>query len=144
MTAPCCTAERTYTSLRIQREVCTRIAAGFRPECSMARGAQPPLPEPPFAVPAPHPLEKLTAMDLRSGPWAILISRHEAISLPAMHHAASQDQPQEDNKTDNNVDGGDEHTIADSDSEAEAVRAWAQQNSPSDQEDPEEEPRFAL
>ena len=121
----------TYASLRIQRAVCTSIASGFRPEHSMAQGAQAPLPEPPFSASAQHPPEKLHSMDLRSGPWALFISRHEIMAeTPQNTSPTEPEQPPSTTNADNAVE---------SDSEAEAVRLWAMHNSPSEHESDGEE-----
>ena len=118
----------TFASLRVQRELCTRIASGFRPERSMARGAQAPLPEPPFSLPAQPPEEKLSTAELQAGPWALFTSRHETFQDAHACSVAAAPEAQQDATDQQNL------ISASSDSEAEAVRAWAQQNSPSDHE----------
>ena len=45
----------TFSSLHVRRAVCKAVADGFRAERSVAKGAQAPMPEPPFSVPSSHP-----------------------------------------------------------------------------------------
>ena len=108
----------TYDSLRVQRRLALQLAQGWRPNRSMARGGSAPTPEPPFSVSSTAPLEFLKPMDLKGGLWARFTSRHESLhaSLPA---PSSDPSP----------------TIAaDSDSEAEAVQAYAALHGSSDEE----------
>ena len=95
----------------------------------MVRGAQAPMPEPPFSLPAQPPEEKLSTAELQAGPWTLFTSRHE--TLHDAHACSVTAAPQEQQDT------ADKQKVisTSSDSEAEAVRAWAQQNSPSDHED---------
>ena len=69
----------TFSSLRVQRTVAEAVAKGFRPERSVARGAQAPLPEPPFSVSEQIPAKHIPRSDLRAGDWAIFTSRREAL-----------------------------------------------------------------
>ena len=110
----------THASLRIQKQVCAGIAQGFRPESSMARGAQAPLPEPAFLVSAQQPSDQLPVMDLQAGPWAFFTSRHEV--LQAEHLPEELDPP---SNAPLSPEQESEGTAAASDSEAEAVRCWA-------------------
>ena len=79
----------TFSRFLVQSTICTSIADGFRPERSMARGGQAPLPEPPFL----HPEPALPAMDLLAGPWVLSTSRHEQL------HASSDPQVRLRHKT---------------------------------------------
>ena len=104
------------------------FANSCRPERSMARGGQAPLPEPPFSVPALHPEPTLPATDMQAGACVLFTSRHEQL------HAASDPQIKVKHKrTDDNKRSPafeDSPQLEDacpqsSDSEAEAVKEWA-------------------
>ena len=73
----------TFSSLLVQRTICTSIAGDFRPERSMARGGQAPFPETPFSVPAMHPEPALPPSDMHAGPWAPFTSRHVQLRAAA-------------------------------------------------------------
>ena len=60
------------------------MSTGWRPNRSVARGGQAPIPEPPFSLPPGEPLSSIAPHDILSGPWKYFASRHEAL------HAASQ------------------------------------------------------
>ena len=60
------------------------MSTGWRPNRSVARGGQAPIPEPPFSLPPGEPLSSIAPQDILSGPWNYFASRHEA------PHAASQ------------------------------------------------------
>ena len=108
----------TFSSLHVQRTVAEAVAKGFRPERSMARGAQAPLPEPPFSVSEVVPARQIPHSDLRAGDWAIFTSRHETLRSQVCAEDASRGsaQPGErpPDKPSTDQDGG-------SDSEADAV-----------------------
>ena len=116
-------------SLHVQRTVAEAVAKGFRPERSMARGAQALLPEPPFSVSEVVPAKHIPHSDLRAGDWAIFTSRHEALHIrvcteDAPHGSARPGEPLPDQPS-IDQDGG-------SDSEADAVLHWAQHHQSSD------------
>ena len=54
-----------FSSLHVQRSVAEAVAKGFRPERSVARGAQAPLPEPPFSVSDTVPARQIPHSDLQ-------------------------------------------------------------------------------
>ena len=112
----------TFDSLRVQRRLTTQVAYGWRPSRSMARGGRAPLPDPPFSVSSTAPAEHLPAMDLHAGAWARFTSRHEALHSEAQPGTPSPSP-----------------TIGpDSDSEAEAVQAYAALQAASDDETTED------
>ena len=55
------------------------MAGGWRPERSIARGGQAPVPEPPFALPPGPVLQSLRASDLLAGAWSHFTTRHEQL-----------------------------------------------------------------
>ena len=73
----------TFSSLFVQSTICTCVANGFRPERSMARGGQAPLPEPHFSVPALRPEPSLPASDMQACRWVLFTSRHEKMHAEA-------------------------------------------------------------
>ena len=119
----------TFSSLHVQRTVAEAVAKGFRPERSMARGAQAPLPEPPFSVSEIVPAKQIPHSDLRAGAWAIFTSRHETLHSQACTedapHGSVQPSERPPDKPSTEQDGG-------SDSEADAVSHWAQHHQSSD------------
>ena len=85
----------TFGSLHVQRTVAEAVADGFRPERSRARGAEAPLPEPPFSVSAQRPPKQIPHSELRAGDWALFTSRHEAMhSAVHTEDASPSDAPQ--------------------------------------------------
>ena len=74
----------TFDSLDAQHRLATAMSTGWRPNRSVARGGQAPIPEPPFSLPPGEPLSCIAPQDILSGPWNYFVSRHEAL------HAASQ------------------------------------------------------
>ena len=74
----------TFDSLDAQHRLATAMSTGWRPNRSVARGGQAPIPEPPFSLPPGEPLSCIAPQDILSGPWNYFASRHEA------PHAASQ------------------------------------------------------
>ena len=74
----------TFDSLDAQHRLATAMSTGWRPNRSVARGGQAPIPEPPFSLPPGEPLSSIAPQDILSGPWNYFASRHEAL------HAASQ------------------------------------------------------
>ena len=74
----------TFDSLDAQHRLATAMSTGWRPNRSVARGGQAPIPEPPFSLPPGEPLSSIAPHDILSGPWKYFASRHEAL------HAASQ------------------------------------------------------
>ena len=108
----------TYDSMRVQRRLALQLSQGWRPNRSMARGGSAPLPEPPFSVFSIAPPEILAPMDLQGSPWSRFTSRHETMHA-SQSNAISESSP----------------TIgADSDSEANAVQAYAALHGSSDEE----------
>ena len=73
----------TFDSLDAQHRLATAMSTGWRPNRSVARGGQAPIPEPPFSLPPGEPLSSIAPQDILSGPWNYFASRHEAL------HAAS-------------------------------------------------------
>ena len=67
----------TFASLDVQAKLSTAMADGWRPERSMGRGGQAPVPEPPFALPPGPVLQSLRASDLLAGAWSHITTRHE-------------------------------------------------------------------
>ncbi|CAE7327448.1 unnamed protein product, partial [Symbiodinium necroappetens] len=74
----------TFASLDVQAKLSTAMADGWRPERSMGRGGQAPIPEPPFALPPGPVLQSLQAPDLLAGAWSYFTTRHEKL------HAAEE------------------------------------------------------
>ncbi|CAE7897018.1 unnamed protein product, partial [Symbiodinium necroappetens] len=115
----------TLEALRLQRELCTQLAQGWRPQRSMARGGAAPVPEPPFFVPAKPPQHLLDAQQLQAGAWEMFTSRHEI-----MHNESEA------------VDVLNKHPeptpAMDTDSEAELVERHAQEHPHSSEEESEE------
>ena len=109
----------TYDSLRVQRRLATQLAHGWRPCRSMARGGGAPVPEPPFSVSSTAPPEHLPTMDLHGGPWARFTSRHESMQASKAALPASSSPA----------------VSADSDSEADAVQAYADVHGNSSEEE---------
>ena len=100
----------------------------------MARGAQAPLPEPPFSVLSTHPPTQIPPSDLRAGSWAAFTSRHEA-----MHsNIITQDEPQDSPKPIDESSAPSDTAEHCSDSEAEAVKHWAVHHQNSDSESTDE------
>ena len=81
----------TFASLDVQAKLCTAMADGWRPERSMGRGGQAPVPEPPFALPPGPVLQSLRASDLLAGAWSHFTTRNE--HLHALGDAATQQAP---------------------------------------------------
>ena len=81
-----------FASMRVQREIASALAKGWRRQRSMARGGSCPIPEPPLEVPSHAPSRDLTPADIVGGPWSAFASRHERmhanrtnISQPPSH-----------------------------------------------------------
>ena len=101
----------------------------------MASGGQAPLPEPPFSVPALHPESALPAMDLRAGPWVPFTSRHEQLQASDPQVKVRRNMPETDSQRIAPDQGpSDDTSPHSSDSEAEAVKAWAALRHSSDDE----------
>ena len=73
----------TIASLGIQRDLRHALHAGWRPQRSMSRGGQAPVPEPPFALNADPQQPHLTAQELRDPALARFVSRHELLQSNA-------------------------------------------------------------
>ena len=73
----------TFASLDIQRDIAHALQQGWRPERSLARGGQAPVPEPPFLAPSTPIPQALSAHDLQAGPWKAFTTRHEALHMNA-------------------------------------------------------------
>ena len=69
----------TFDSLFAQRRLALALSRGWRPQRSIARGGQAPVPEPPFTLPATEPLPELPADALLQGSWAFFATRHETL-----------------------------------------------------------------
>ena len=116
----------TLEALRLQRELSTQLALGWRPQRSMARGGAAPIPEPPFSTPPQPPQQLLDSEQLHTGTWAVFVSRHESMQhdveapppKPAAQHKAGPD----------------------TDSEAEMVEKYAMERSQSSEDESEEPP----
>ena len=114
----------TLEALRLQRELSTQLALGWRPQRSMARGGAAPIPEPPFSTPPQPPQQLLDSEQLHTGTWAVFVSRHESMQhdveapppKPAAQHKAGPD----------------------TDSEAEMVEKYAMERSQSSEDESEE------
>ena len=82
----------TFSSLHVQRSVAEAVAKGFRPERSMARGAQAPLPEPPFSVSDTVPARQIPHSDSDQGHGSFLLAgtkpctANHAQKTPRMTH----------------------------------------------------------
>ena len=76
----------TFDSLFAQRRLSIALSRGWRPQRSIARGGQAPIPEPPFALPQTEPLAELAADALLQGPWSFFATRHESLqaALPVL------------------------------------------------------------
>ncbi|CAE7361723.1 unnamed protein product, partial [Symbiodinium necroappetens] len=83
----------TFASIDVQAKLCTAMAEGWRPERSMSRGGQAPVPEPPFALPPGPVLQSLSAADLLAGAWSYFTTRHEQLQA-AEAALAQQAQPE--------------------------------------------------
>ena len=128
----------TFGSMHLQRCITEAVCSGFRPQRSMARGAQAPLPEPAFSLDSAWPTELLSPLCMTAGPWKAFISRHE--ELQSGLSATSSGHATLDSNAGTAADSSSAtHTaqvIADaSDSEAEAVRIWAHQHASSDEDE---------
>ena len=134
-----------FSSLLVQRTACICIADGFRPERSLARGGQMPLPEPPFRAPAQHPAHSLPAMDMHAGPWIAFTSRRE--ELHADPQIKVQKTPQAEHSTSKTVldpeTDPEVETVHSTDTEADAVAAWAHAHEDPGDEDEAEPSIFA-
>ena len=69
----------TFDSLFAQRRLALALSRGWRPQRSIARGGQAPVPEPPFTLPVTEPLPELPADALLQGSWAFFATRHETL-----------------------------------------------------------------
>ena len=69
----------TFDSLFAQRRLSLALSRGWRPERSIARGGQAPVPEPPFTLPSTEPLPEVPASDLLQGLWSVFATRHESL-----------------------------------------------------------------
>ena len=58
----------TFDSLGAQHRLATAMSTGWRPNRSVARGGQAPIPEPPFSLPPGEPLSSIAPHDILSGP----------------------------------------------------------------------------
>ena len=119
----------TFSSLHVQRTVADAVADGFRPERSMARGAQALLPEPPFPVATHRPPKQIPHCDLQAGEWVIFTSRHEAMHSKVQTEDSSS-VPTESTSPAQQPDIGPE--THGSDSDADAVKHWAEHHRDSD------------
>jgi len=81
----------TLEALRLQREMAAQIAAGWRPQRSMARGGAAPVPEPPFEVSPALPPRFLQHEALLAGPWSVFTSRHESMHSGTVGHERSDE-----------------------------------------------------
>ena len=114
----------TLEALRLQRELCTQLAQGWRPQRSMARGGTAPVPEPPFIVPPKPPQHLLDPQQLQTA-WEMFTSRHES-----MHN---------ETEAVDTLDTHPEPSLAkDTDSEADLVEKHAQEHPHSSEEESEE------
>ncbi|CAE7254837.1 unnamed protein product [Symbiodinium microadriaticum] len=83
----------TFDSLFAQRRLSLALSRGWRPQRSIARGGQAPIPEPPFALPPTEPLAELPAGAILQGPWSFFATRHESLqaALPVSNtHAPTR------------------------------------------------------
>ena len=80
----------TIASLGIQRDIRQALHAGWRPQRSMARRGQTPVPEPPFVLSTASPQPCLSAQQLRDPALARFVSRQEILH----EDASSQRQPE--------------------------------------------------
>ncbi|CAE7689465.1 unnamed protein product, partial [Symbiodinium necroappetens] len=69
----------TFDSLYAQRRLSLALSRGWRPQRSIARGGQAPVPEPPFTLPSTEPLAELPADALLQGTWSFFATRHEIL-----------------------------------------------------------------
>ena len=69
----------TFDSLFAQRRLALALSRGWRPQRSIARGGQAPVPEPPFTLPSTEPIAELPAEVLLQGPWSLFATRHETL-----------------------------------------------------------------
>ena len=69
----------TFDSLFAQRRLALALSRGWRPQRSIARGGQAPVPEPPFTLPSTEPVAELPAEVLLQGPWSLFATRHETL-----------------------------------------------------------------
>ena len=85
----------TFDSLFAQRRLALALSRGWRPQRSMARGGQAPVPEPPFALPFAEPLAELPADVLLQGTWSFFATRHETLqaALPLAHSTKATRAP---------------------------------------------------
>ena len=85
----------TFDSLFAQRRLALALSRGWRPQRSIARGGQAPVPEPPFTLPGTEPLAELPADALLQGTWAFFATRHETLqaALPLADPARATRAP---------------------------------------------------
>ncbi|CAE7281083.1 unnamed protein product, partial [Symbiodinium microadriaticum] len=89
----------TLEALRLQRELSTQLARGWRPQRSMARGGAAPVPEPPFSTP-PQPPQQL--LDNEQGQFSHLDmkaytdSEAELVEKYAREHTQSSEEESEE------------------------------------------------
>ncbi|CAE7837566.1 unnamed protein product, partial [Symbiodinium necroappetens] len=114
----------TLEALRLQRELSTQLARGWRPQRSMARGGAAPVPEPPFSTPPQPPQQLLDYEQLQAGTWAVFTSRHESL-----HRNTEPQSPEPDEQ---------QSTRPYTDSEAELVEKYARERTQSSEEESEE------
>ncbi|CAE7837445.1 unnamed protein product, partial [Symbiodinium necroappetens] len=114
----------TLEALRLQRELSTQLARGWRPQRSMARGGAAPVPEPPFSTPPQPPQQLLDNEQLQAGTWAVFTSRHESL-----HRNTEPKSPEPDEQ---------QSTRPDTDSEADLVEKYAWERTQSSEEESEE------
>ena len=114
----------TLEALRLQHELSTQLARGWRPQRSMARGGAAPVPEPPFSTPPQPPQQLLDNEQLHTGTWAVFMSRHENMQRNA-------EPPSPEPVAQHNAG-------PDTDSEAELVEKYAMERSQSSEEESEE------
>ncbi|CAE7244979.1 unnamed protein product [Symbiodinium microadriaticum] len=85
----------TFDSLYAQRRLSLALSRGWRPQRSIARGGQAPVPEPPFTLPASEPLAELPPEALLQGSWSFFATRHESLqaALPLASTTAATRAP---------------------------------------------------
>ena len=118
-----------FSNLHVQRTVADAVADGFRPERSMARGAQAPLPEPPFSVATHCPPKQIPHCDIQTGEWVIFFSRREAMHSKVQTEDPSSVPTQSTSPAQQPDIGPETHA---SDSEADAVKHWAEHHPEAD------------